>query len=137
MRWGFDAAHRSSFQLEGIAPNTWQSGLDRILLGVTMADEHQRLFGGTLPLDDVDSADIDLAGRLSEFLDRLRAALDTLAGTRTVDEWANALAQISDSLTDDFGRRRLAEGRSSAHCSTSWWSEATHRGRHQRGHPQL
>ena len=44
VRWGFDAAHRRSFQLEGIGSNTWRSGLDRILLGVTMADERQRLF---------------------------------------------------------------------------------------------
>ena len=74
VRWGFDAAHRGSFQLEGIEANTWQAGLDRILLGVTMADERQRLFGATLPLDDVDSGDIDLAGRLAEFVDRLRGA---------------------------------------------------------------
>ena len=36
------------------------------------------LFGGALPLDDVDSGDIDLAGRLAEFVDRLRGALDDL-----------------------------------------------------------
>ncbi len=98
VRWGFDAAHRSSFQLEGIAANTWQAGLDRILLGVTMAEERQRLFGATLPLDDVDSGDIDLAGRLAEFLDRLRTGLDALAGLRSVGEWATTLAGISDSL---------------------------------------
>ena len=104
VRWGFDAAHRSSFQLEGIGTNTWQSGLDRILLGVAMADERQRLFGGTLPLDDVDSTDIDLAGRMSEFLDRLRRALDALAGSRAVDAWAETLAAISDSLTATSAR---------------------------------
>jgi exodeoxyribonuclease V gamma subunit len=98
VRWGFDAAHRSSFQLEGIEANTWRAGLDRILLGVTMAEERQRLFGSTLPLDDVDSGDIDLAGRLSEFLDRLRAGLDALAGFRSVQDWAATLADISDSL---------------------------------------
>jgi len=98
VRWGFDAAHRSSFQLEGIAANTWQAGLDRILLGVTMAEDGQRLFGSTLPLDDVDSGDIDLAGRLTEFLHRLQAALDALAGFRTVHDWGSALADISDSL---------------------------------------
>ena len=99
VRWGFDAAHRGSFQLEGIGANTWEAGLDRILLGVSMADEGQRLFGATLPLDDVDSGDIDLAGRLSEFVDRLRGALDDLGGHRTVDGWAETLARISDSLT--------------------------------------
>ncbi len=104
VRWGFDAAHRSSFRIEGIESNTWQFGLDRILLGVTMADEGQRLFQDTLPLDDVDNADIELAGRLAEFLDRLRAAFDDLAGTRTIDAWAGTLARISDSLTSTSER---------------------------------
>jgi exodeoxyribonuclease V gamma subunit len=98
VRWGFDAAHRSAFQLEGIAANTWQAGLDRILLGVTMADERQRLFGATLPLDDVDSGDIDLAGRLAEFLQRLQTGLDSLTGLRPVAEWAATLADLADSL---------------------------------------
>jgi exodeoxyribonuclease V gamma subunit len=112
VRWGFDADHRRSFQLEGIGANTWQTGLDRILLGVTMAEERQRLFGSTLPLDDVDSGDIDLAGRLSEFLDRLRSGLDALSGYRSVRDWASTLADISDSLVatapaDDWQRAQL------------------------------
>ena len=45
---------------------------------MTMADERQRLFGGALPLDDVDSSDIELAGRVAEFLERLQVALDLL-----------------------------------------------------------
>ena len=85
VRWGFDAEHRAAFKLDGIDANTWQAGLDRILLGVAMADERQRLFGGALPLDDVDSADIELAGRLAEFLHRLRIRRSIAAGTRTVD----------------------------------------------------
>ena len=99
VRWGFDADHRNAFQLEGIANNTWRSGLDRILLGVAMADERQRLFCDTLPLDDVDSADIDLAGRLAEFVHRLQDALDALDGSRPIDAWADTLADVSDSLT--------------------------------------
>ncbi len=111
VRWGFDAAHRSSFQLEGIAANTWQSGLDRILLGVTMADERQRLFGATLPLDDVDSGDIDLAGRLAEFLERLQT------GARRARRLphrggvgATLLAELTDSLAATDPGRRLATG---------------------------
>jgi exodeoxyribonuclease V gamma subunit len=99
VRWGFDAEHRGSFQLADLEANTWQAGLDRVLLGVTMADERQRLFGGALPLDDVDSSDIDLAGRVAEFLERLQKALDLLGGTRDVKAWADTLARISDSLT--------------------------------------
>ena len=113
VRWGFDADHRVAFQLEGVEANTWKVGLDRILLGVAMADERQRLFHGALPLDDVDSGDIDLAGRLSEFVDRLRRALDALSEDRTVDAWATTLADISDALTatstrDVWQRAQLA-----------------------------
>ncbi len=99
VRWGFDAAHRRAFHLADVGSNTWESGLDRILLGVAMAEEHQRLFGGTLPLDDVDIGDIDLAGRMTEFVHRLQAALDALAGTATVEGWAAILSSVSDSLT--------------------------------------
>ena len=45
-------------------PGTWRAGLDRLLVGVTMTEDEQRLFGGVLPLDDVDSGAIDLAGPL-------------------------------------------------------------------------
>jgi exodeoxyribonuclease V gamma subunit len=104
VRWGFDAEHRQEFQLDGIGNNSWRSGLDRILLGVAMADERERLFFDTVPLDDVDSADIDLAGRLAEFIDRLQASLDALEGSRPVDAWAQTLAGISDSLTSTADR---------------------------------
>ena len=99
VRWGFDAEHREAFRLGGIGANTWRAGLDRILLGVAMADERERLFEGTAPLDDVDTGDIELAGRLAEFVERLRRATDDLGPLRTIDEWAKTLADISDSLS--------------------------------------
>ena len=110
VRWGFDAAHRSSFQLEGIEANTWQAGLDRILLGVTMADERQRLFGATLPLDDVDSGDIDLAGRMAEFLDRLQAALDAARRRPHRGRLGRHLDADLGFADVDVGGRRLAAG---------------------------
>ncbi len=112
VRWGFDAAHRRTFQLADIDANTWHAGLDRILLGVAMAEDGQRLFGETLPLDDVDSGDIELAGRLAEFVHRLQRVLDELAGVRTVRDWADTLARASDALSattprDDWQRVQL------------------------------
>ncbi len=99
VRWGLDGPHRATFQLDNVGSNTWRAGLDRILLGVTMADERQRLFADTVPLDDVESADIELAGRMAEFIDRLRSAVDVMATSRPVHAWAAALAEISDSLS--------------------------------------
>jgi exodeoxyribonuclease V gamma subunit len=98
VRWGLDANHRAPFQLDRLAANTWRTGVDRMLLGVTMPDEGQRLFGDVLPLDDMDSGDIELAGRLAELLDRLEAAVDGLSGTNPVGAWARSISEFTDTL---------------------------------------
>ncbi len=59
----------------------------------------KRLFAETLPLDDVESGDIELAGRLAEFIERLHTAVDGLSADRTMREWAFELASMADSLT--------------------------------------
>ena len=99
IRWGLDAAHRAPFKLSTLPAGTWRAGLDRLLVGVTMTEREHHLFGGVLPLDDVDSGAIDLAGRLAELIDRLHAAIDALHGPQTVAEWADAIAQAADALT--------------------------------------
>jgi exodeoxyribonuclease V gamma subunit len=104
VRWGLDAAHRAPYRLDRLTANTWQAGWDRVLVGAAMADEEQRLFGGVLPLDDVGSGDIDLAGRFAEFLQRLRAIVNSLDAAMPLDAWAEALAEAADSLTAAPGR---------------------------------
>ena len=104
MRWGLDAAQRASYRLDRLPANTWQAGWDRVLVGVAMAEEGQRLFGGVLPLDDVGSGDIDLAGRFAEFLERLHAIVDAFAEPMPLDAWAAAIAEAADSLTAASGR---------------------------------
>jgi len=99
VRWGLDAASREPYGLGDVDANTWRSGLDRMLLGVTTAEEGHRLMAGVLPLDDVDSGDIDLAGNLAELLDRLACAVAALAGARPVHGWAAAIAEAADMLT--------------------------------------
>ena len=64
-----------------------------------MTEQGNRLFAGVLPLDDVDSGAIHLAGRLAELVDRLQAALDALGSAQTIEAWADALADAADALT--------------------------------------
>ena len=99
IRWGLDAAHRAPFKLDSLAAGTWRAGLDRVLVGVTMTEDEQRLFEGVLPLDDVDSGAIDLAGRFAELVGRLRTAVDALNTTQPIDDWATAIAAAADALT--------------------------------------
>ena len=100
VRWGLDGPHRKPFKLDGLPSGTWRAGLDRLLLGVTMTEDEQRLFAGVLPLDDVESGAIELAGRVAELLDRLHAAVDALTDPKPVDDWAAALAAAADALTE-------------------------------------
>src|SRR5581483_1128695 len=99
IRWGLDAAHRAPYKLDALEANTWRAGLDRLLLGVAMADEGQRLVGGVLPVDDVSSSDIDLAGRLAELVDRLTTVVDGLSRPQPVPACAAALADAAAWLT--------------------------------------
>lgn len=98
-RWGFDARDRARFELEDVEQGTWAAGVDRLLTGVAMSEEEPRLIADVLPLDDVDSAAIDLAGRFAEYVDRLEAALRSFGTPMTADAWADALAGAADALT--------------------------------------
>ena len=112
IRWGLDAAHRAPFKLDVLPAGTWRVGLDRVLLGVAMTEEDRRLVGGVLPLDDVESGAIELAGRFAEYVDRVGAAVDGLCGAKAIDGWAAAIAGAADALTatserDSWQRREL------------------------------
>ncbi len=112
IRWGFDATHREPFKLGSLGANTWRRGLDRLLVGVAMTEEDRRLVHGVLPLDDVDSGAIDLAGRFAEFVERARVAADALTEPKPIGRWITAISEAADSLTatsdrDSWQRREL------------------------------
>ncbi|MBF6297244.1 exodeoxyribonuclease V subunit gamma [Nocardia amamiensis] len=99
-RWGIGQRQRQAFGLADFAQNTLNSAVDRILLGVTAGETSDDWLDLALPLDDVDSNDVDLAGRFAEFIDRLAVCLRDLRGPRPAQEWAAVLGRALDLLTD-------------------------------------
>jgi exodeoxyribonuclease V gamma subunit len=99
VRWGLDAPARAPYRLDAVRQNTWQAGLDRVLVGVTMDEEDLRTVGLALPLDDVDSNEADLAGRLAELVDRLGSAVEALRGRQPLTAWVRVLLAAVDELT--------------------------------------
>jgi exodeoxyribonuclease V gamma subunit len=97
VRWGLDAEHRAPWKV-ALPDGTWRRGLERVLVGVAAAELGPRLVHGVLPLDDVESGDVDLAGRLAELVDRLGAAFDALSRPQPVAAWAAAVERAADSL---------------------------------------
>ena len=105
IRWAWDAAGRERFGLAAFPQNTWRFGLDRVLAGVALSDDSGLWLGPTLPLDDVSSTDIGLAGRFAEAVDRLQALTEQLHGSHDVAHWLELLAdgveQVADVPRDD------------------------------------
>lgn len=97
-RWGLDSDHRQRWKLGRLRENTWEFALDRLLLGVTMAEDGNRLFGEVLPLDNVPGGSFDLAGRFAEFVNRLGSCIRRLADRNTLSEWCRLLERSTESI---------------------------------------
>lgn len=97
-RWAIRAAHRADVKLDSVADGTWQPALDRIALGAVLPEPEQGLWRGVLPLDDVDSSAIDLAGRLCELVDRLEHTRESLTRTQPIGDWVTAIADAAAGL---------------------------------------
>ena len=98
IRWGLDRERRERYWLGDVEANTWRVGLDRLMLGVATGTDGSRLLGGRLPLDDVESGDIDLAGRFAELLDRIDTVVTTTGEPLAVREWVEVLGRSVDLL---------------------------------------
>ncbi len=91
VRWGLVPRQREDHQLGGFRQNSWDAGLDRVLLGVAMAEDGGRNLAGVLPLDDVGSTQVELAGRLAELVTRLQSRVEELREASTLDGWLDQL----------------------------------------------
>ncbi|TDE98903.1 exodeoxyribonuclease V subunit gamma [Occultella glacieicola] len=100
IRWGLDANHRATYQLGNFTQNTWRTGLDRVLTGAALDGRDTTHLGQTVALDDLDSGDIDLAGRLAELIDRIGTTLGTLHECRAAGDWTRTLREGVLGLAD-------------------------------------
>ncbi|WP_154796297.1 exodeoxyribonuclease V subunit gamma [Occultella kanbiaonis] len=100
IRWGLDADHRAAYHLGNFEQNTWRTGLDRVLTGAVLDGQDTTYLGRTVALDDLDSGDIDLAGRLAELLDRIGATLGALHECRAAEDWTRTLREGVLGLAD-------------------------------------
>jgi exodeoxyribonuclease V gamma subunit len=80
-----------------------------------MAEVGPRLVAGILGLDDVDSGDIDLMGRLAELVGRLDDAVVAFTTTQPVVAWARAIGHVADAFTAPADADAWL-------CWTTWWT---------------
>lgn len=114
VRWGVDAEHRSEAGQPASGANTWQFGLDRLLLGYAMPGDDRTLFGGTLPLDDVEGGGAVLLGQLADFCQALFETRREIRQPRTLDEWSRTLSDtlarmIAATSETDYQHQKVRE----------------------------
>jgi len=97
VRWGLDTGHRCRFGIpREVAANTWQSALDRLLLGSATSDGGLDLAMGGIAPYGVDGGDTEVLGTFADIVSRLASLTawrgDEAASTRpTLAAWIDVL----------------------------------------------
>jgi len=105
IRWGIDADHRrEQLGLPALQANSWQAGLDRLLMGYAVGPEDS-LVGGIAALGEAGGPDPALLGRMASCLDVLFATLRSLDRPRTLDAWSIELSRVLDAFVGESDER--------------------------------
>jgi len=102
VRYGLNAVDRSSWNLDSsIANGTWDSAIERLMMGVAIPAEREiRGPANVVPFDGIATSELVLAGTLVEFLVRLKELVKTIReepGVETrlsVAQWRDVLLSI-------------------------------------------
>ncbi len=97
IRWGKSAAHKKQFKIPESPENTWQAGLDRLLMGYAVGTE-ESFFAGILPFREIEGSSALALGGFHDYLQLLFKASNKLAKSYTLDEWGDHLLAYADLL---------------------------------------
>lgn len=97
IRWGLNAATAQQFELPHTEQNTWQFGIERMLLGYAMPESVGLFEQGECalaPYNEVQGMGAELAGKLAYFIEQVSHYRERLAQTQAVDEWRALLGEV-------------------------------------------
>ncbi|PSF13542.1 exodeoxyribonuclease V subunit gamma [Marinobacter fuscus] len=100
IRWGLHGAHRQSLDLPAaLERNTWQAGLQAMLLGYSMGEDEA--WAEVEPYGEIGGLQASLAGKLADFVHQLETLWQALQTSRSPEHWE---ALFSDMLAQFFHR---------------------------------
>ncbi len=92
IRWGIDESDRLRWVSTPFRENTWEAGIERLLLGYAMPARDGELFHGILPYDHMEGSEASILGGFLAFLDALFPFLASLETERTLGHWFETLS---------------------------------------------
>ncbi|CAH9054818.1 RecBCD enzyme subunit RecC [Pseudoalteromonas holothuriae] len=99
VKWGLNAEHKIEHDLPALSLNTWQHGLNRLLLGVASGDE-QMTFDGIYPADLVEGMAVNSLSKLLHFVNALAEYKQQLNQDARLCDKAQLLRQMMAQFYD-------------------------------------
>jgi exodeoxyribonuclease V gamma subunit len=97
IRWGLDASTLSDNGLSmASTENTWEAGINRLLLGYALPADNNRLFANIAGFDNIEGSGALLAGNLAEFVTAIADFTKQTREEHTPSLWANLLQSLLD-----------------------------------------
>ena len=109
IRWGIDDAGRQKLGLPAVSENTWQAGIQRLLLGYALPGKNQQMFDGILPYDSIEGNEIHSFGKFLDFADCVFRYAKELNRPKQLKQWCTALIRLLDDffLPDEETEREI------------------------------
>ncbi len=96
IRWARSEQHKAKLGLPEASENTWQTGLQRLLMGYAIADDE--FFEGILPYQEIEGSSAQALGGLCDFLQLLEMANEDLGQGKTLQQWGERLFYYAEQL---------------------------------------
>ena len=100
IRWGIDKEDKIRLGLPPFPQNTWQAGLDRLLLGYAMPGQGRDIFNSILPYDEIEGSSAQILGRFIKFTNSLFSLSKTLGSEKSLKNWSKSLLDILNTFFD-------------------------------------
>ncbi len=100
IRWGLDAGWKLTRGLPDFRENTWDFGLDRLLLGYAMTSDGRLGFGSILPYDDIEGDSSQILGSFLTFITNLFTRIRTMQEPHSLKRWSEELMGLLDEFFD-------------------------------------
>lgn len=117
IRWGLNRQSGQELGFDISENNTWQSGIERLLVGYAMADDVDliHLSGQSYaPFIEIQGMGAELAGKLAHYIESIEHFRLALSGSHSIDEWRHILTALLDGffhigLEDDVALNAVRE----------------------------
>lgn len=100
IRWGINGEHRRSFGIGHVLQNTWQLGVQRLVMGEAFSGDDLAAAGVVATVDDVTSTDAPVIGGLAELVSRVSRAVRSCSASTTAAGWADRLTGLVTDMVD-------------------------------------